>query len=97
MGKVLADITISLRGRLHHRARRSPCCELGVGGERLHHWVFGGPRSYDPPGRGEPAGEDKAWPEETMRANGAVIAGRGTCAGRFFALAGNAIGFRGGR
>ena len=57
-----------------------PGCELGAGGERLHHWVFGGPRSYDPPGRGEPAGEDKAWLQETMRANSAVIAGRGTCA-----------------
>jgi hypothetical protein len=47
----------------------------GVGGERLHYWVFGGPWSYDSPGRGEPAGQDKAWLEETMAANGAVIAG----------------------
>ena len=30
------------------------------------------------PGAGEPAGQDKAWLEETMGANGAVIAGRGT-------------------
>jgi dihydrofolate reductase len=49
----------------------------GVGGG-LDYWVFGGPWSYDSPGRGEPAGEDKAWLEETMGANGAVIAGRGT-------------------
>ena len=80
MRKVLAGITTSLRGRLHHRARRWPCCELGIGGERLHYRVFGGPPSYDPPGRGEPAGEDKAWLEETMRANVAEIAGRGTYA-----------------
>jgi dihydrofolate reductase len=32
----------------------------------------------DPPMRGEPAGEDKTWLEETMGASGAVIAGRGT-------------------
>jgi dihydrofolate reductase len=37
-----------------------------------------GPWSYDSPGRGEPASEDKAWVEETIGANGAVIAGRGT-------------------
>jgi dihydrofolate reductase len=62
-----------------------PGCGLGVGGERLHYWVFGGPWSYDSPGRGEPAGQDKAWLEETMAANGAVIAGRGTyeAAGRW--------------
>lgn len=44
------------------------------------YWVFGGPRSYDPPGRGEPAGKDKARLQETIRANGAMIAGRGTYA-----------------
>jgi dihydrofolate reductase len=62
-----------------------PGCGLRAGGERLHYWVFGGPWSYDSPGRGEPAGEDKAWLEETMAASGAVVAGRGTygAAGRW--------------
>jgi dihydrofolate reductase len=77
MGKVLAGITISVDGFITGPGD-GPGCGLGVGGERLHYWVFGGPWSYDSPGRGEPAGQDKAWLEETMAANGAVIAGRGT-------------------
>ncbi len=77
MGKVLAGITISVDGFITG-PRDGPGRGLGLGGERLHYWVFGGPWSYDSPGRGEPAGEDKAWLEETMGANGAVIAGRNT-------------------
>lgn len=38
-------------------------CGLGIGGERLHYWVFGGPWSYASPERGEPTGDDKAWLE----------------------------------
>jgi dihydrofolate reductase len=77
MGKVLAGITVSVDGFITG-PDDGPGCGLGVGGERLHYWVFGGPWSYDSPGRGEPTGEDKAWLEETLAANGAVIAGRGT-------------------
>ncbi len=77
MGKVLAGITVSVDGFITGPGD-GPGCGLGVGGERLHYWVFGGPGSYDSPGRGEPAGQDKAWLERTMAANGAVIAGRGT-------------------
>jgi dihydrofolate reductase len=77
MGKVLAGITISVDGFITGPGD-GPSCGLGVGGERLHYWVFGGPWSYDSPGRGEPIGVDKAWLEEKMAANGAVIAGRGT-------------------
>ena len=77
MGKVLAGITISVDGFITGPGD-GPGCGLGIGGERLHYWVFGGPWSYDSPGRGEPAGEDQAWLEKTMAANGAVIAGRGT-------------------
>jgi len=51
---------------------------LGVGGERLHYWVFGGPWRYDSPGRGEPTGTDKEWLEEVLGVNGAVVVGRGT-------------------
>jgi hypothetical protein len=65
MGKVLAGITVSVDGFITGPGD-GPGCGLGVGGERLHYWVFGGPWSYDSPGRGEPAGEDKAWREETM-------------------------------
>jgi dihydrofolate reductase len=77
MGKVLAGITISVDGFITG-PDDGPGCGLGVGGERLHYWVFGGPWSYDSPGRGEPAGEDQAWLKEAMGANGAVITGRST-------------------
>jgi dihydrofolate reductase len=77
MGKVVAGITISVDGYITG-PDDGPGCGLGVGGERLHYWVFGGPWRYDSPERGEPTGEDKAWLEETLGANGAVIAGRGT-------------------
>jgi dihydrofolate reductase len=77
MGKVLAEITVSVDGFITGPGD-GPGCGLGAGGERLHYWVFGGPWSYDSPGRGEPAGEDNAWVEETMGAIGAVIAGRTT-------------------
>ena len=77
MGQVVAGITVSVDGFIAGPGD-GPGCGLGVGGERLHYWVFGGPWSYDSPRRGEPVGVDKAWLEETMGANGAVIAGRGT-------------------
>src|SRR2546428_9107226 len=80
MGKVLAGITVSVDGFITGPGD-GPGCGLGVGGERLHYRVFGGPWSYDSPARREPAGEDKAWLEETMGANGKVIAGRGTYEG----------------
>ena len=84
MGLVHATITMSLDGFITG-LDDGPGCGLGVGGERLHYWVFGGPWSYDSPARGEPFGEDKAWLEETLATNGAVVAGRGTyeAAGRW--------------
>jgi dihydrofolate reductase len=51
---------------------------LGIGGERLHYWVFGGPWSLAEPPRGEATGVDKEWMDEVLGANGAVIAGRNT-------------------
>lgn len=77
MGKVVAAITTSVDGYITG-PDDGPECGLGVGGERLHYWVFGGPWDYDSPVRGEAVGEDKVWLEETMGANGAVITGRGT-------------------
>ena len=77
MSKIVAGITTSVDGYITG-PDDGPGCGLGVGGERLHYWVFGGPWTYDAPGRGEATGEDKAYLEETMGANGAVIAGRGT-------------------
>jgi dihydrofolate reductase len=77
MGKVMAGITTSVDGYITG-PDDGPGCGLGVGGERLHYWVFGGPWSYDSPARGEPSGQDKAWLDETIAVNGAIIGGRGT-------------------
>ena len=77
MGKVLAGITVSVDGYITG-PDDGPGRGLGIGGERLHYWVFGGPWSYDSPGRGEPIGADKQWLEEVLGRNGAVITGRGT-------------------
>jgi dihydrofolate reductase len=74
---VAAGITVSVDGYVTGPGD-GPGCGLGIGGERLHYWVFGGPWSYDSPGRGEAVGEDKTWLEEVMGANGAVVAGRAT-------------------
>lgn len=77
MSKVQASITVSVDGYISG-PDDGPGCGLGVGGERLHYWVFGGAWAYDSDDRGEPVGEDKAWLEATLAVNGAVIAGRGT-------------------
>ena len=77
MGKVAAGITMSVDGYITGRDDR-PGQGLGVGGERLHYWVFGGPWTYDSPSRGEPRGTDREWMEEVLGANGAVVTGRGT-------------------
>jgi dihydrofolate reductase len=77
MGKVVAGITTSVDGYITG-PNDGPARGLGDGGERLHYWVFGGPWSYDSPGRGEAIGEDKARLDEAAGAAGAVIAGRGT-------------------
>lgn len=77
MGNVVAGITVSVDGYITG-PDDGPGCGLGVGGERLHYWVFGGPWSYDTPARGEPTGTDKEWLDEALGANGAVVTGRGT-------------------
>lgn len=77
MGKVVAGITVSVDGYITG-PDDGPGRGLGVGGERLHYWVFGGRWSYDSPGRGEPTGTDKEWLEEVLGANGAVVTGRAT-------------------
>jgi dihydrofolate reductase len=76
LSRVIAGITTSVDGYVTG-PDDGPGCGLGVGGERLHYWVFGGPWTYES-GRGEPVGEDKAWLDEALAGNGAVICGRGT-------------------
>src|SRR5262245_9417461 len=77
MTKVLAGITTSVDGYVagpDDRAGQG----LGVGGERLHYWVFGGPWTYDHEPEGGAKGEDAAWLEEAMSTLGAVVSGRWT-------------------
>lgn len=77
MGKVIAGITTSVDGYVAG-PDDGPGRGLGVGGERLHYWVFGGPWSYDEEPTGEATGEDKEWLDSAFSGLGAVIAGRWT-------------------
>ena len=77
MSKVIAGITTSVDGYITG-PDDGPRCGLGIGGERLHYWVFGGPWTYESPARGEATGEDKAWLDAAIASTGAVIAGRAT-------------------
>lgn len=77
MGKVGAGITTSLDGYITG-PDDGPGRGLGVGGERLHHWVFGGPWTYDAPADTSATGEDQAWLEQAMAGLGATVAGRWT-------------------
>lgn len=74
---ILAAITISLDGYITG-PDDGPGKGLGEGGERLHHWVFGGPWTYDSEERGEATAEDAAFLEHALSGMGAVIAGRWT-------------------
>jgi dihydrofolate reductase len=73
--KVLAGITVSLDGYVTGPDDR-PGAGLGEGGERLHHWVFGGPWTYESGARGTPAPVDEAYLGEVFGAGGAWLVGR---------------------
>src|SRR5437762_9528370 len=77
MPRVLSGITITLDG-FYTGPNDRLGAGLGVGGERLHYWVFGGPWTYEDGPRGEATGEDKAWIDEAVAGVGAVVAGRST-------------------
>ena len=74
MAKVLAGITMSLDGFVTGPNDRLGA-GLGEGGERLHHWVFGGPWTYGD-ARGTPAAVDQAYLDEVFGSGGAWIVGR---------------------
>ncbi len=77
MGTVIAQITTSLDGYVAG-PEDGPAAGLGVGGERLHYWVFGGAWSYDREPTGEATGVDKEFLDDALSKLGAVIGGRGT-------------------
>src|SRR5436305_7791199 len=74
MVKVIAGITTSLDGYVTGPNDRLGA-GLGDGGEALHHWVFGGPWTYDSP-RGTPAPADQEYLDDVFSAGGAWIVGR---------------------
>jgi dihydrofolate reductase len=77
MTKIIASITTSVDGYITG-PNDGPECGLGEGGERLHYWVFGGPWTYAEEPKGEATGADKAFLDEAMQRQGAVIGGRNT-------------------
>ena len=73
----IASISVSLDGFVTGPEDR-PGNGLGVGGERLHYWVFGGPWTYG--GEHDVAamsGEDKVFYDGLVKRIGAGVVGRG--------------------
>src|SRR3954447_5946489 len=78
MAHVQAGITVSLDGYVTG-PDDGPGCGLGVGGERLHYWVMGGPWSYDnerTPGEGMTEA-DQEFMQSMTDELGAGVCGRG--------------------
>jgi dihydrofolate reductase len=77
MAKVNAGITMSVDGFIAG-PNDGPGKGLGDAGERLHHWVFGGPWAYGDGSLPAPRGEDATWLAEVTGRLGAVVTGRNT-------------------
>jgi dihydrofolate reductase len=78
MSKVVAAITTSIDG-FTTGPDDGPEHGLGVGGERLHYWVMGGPWTYDSehePGA-DMAPEDRAFFDRMVANLGGAVCGRG--------------------
>jgi dihydrofolate reductase len=77
VGHVIATITTSLDGYVAG-PDDGPGCGLGVGGERLHYWVMGGPWTYESEREvGTMSGADREFHESVVSELGAGICGRG--------------------
>jgi dihydrofolate reductase len=77
MGHVIATITTSLDGYVAG-PDDGPGRGLGVGGERLHYWVMGGPWTYETEhDLGQMSGADKEYFDDLVAEIGAGICGRG--------------------
>lgn len=77
MGEVIASISVSVDGYVTGPDDR-PGQGLGVGGERLHHWVMGGPWTYDAPRPPDGmVGVDREFYDALVARVGAGVVGRG--------------------
>lgn len=73
---VIAGITTSVDGYVTGPGD-GPGCGLGIGGERLHYWVMGGPWTYEGEHRpGAVVGADKDFYDELVANFGAGVCGR---------------------
>src|SRR5918993_919590 len=77
MGKVIAAITTSVDGYIVG-PQDGPEYGLGIGGERLHYWVMGGPWTYADDGRDTDGmrGADREYYESLTQGLGCGIVGR---------------------
>ena len=75
MAKIITAITMSVDGYITG-PNDGPGKGLGEGGERLHHWVFGGPWTYEHEPQGEPVGEDAEYLDAMTARVGGVVIGR---------------------
>jgi dihydrofolate reductase len=75
MAKIVAAITMSVDGYITG-PDDGPGKGLGEGGERLHYWVMGGPRSYEDEPQIGPEGEDAEYLNEMTARAGAIVVGR---------------------
>jgi dihydrofolate reductase len=77
MGKVIAAITTSVDGYIVG-PQDGPEHGLGIGGERLHYWVMGGPWTYADDGRDTDGmqGADREYYESLTEGLGCGIVGR---------------------
>lgn len=76
MGKVIATITTSVDGYVTG-PDDGPRYGLGRGGERLHHWVMGGPWTYEGGHEFGMHGPDKEFYDELVSTLGSTVVGRG--------------------
>lgn len=76
MGRTIAMITVSVDGYVTGPDDR-PGQGLGIGGERLHNWVMGGPWSYSEQPSFGMSGADKEFYDGLVADVGASVCGRG--------------------
>jgi len=76
MSKVIAGITTSVDGYVTG-PDDGPEHGLGIGGERLHNWVMGGPWTYDGEHAFAMSAEDREFYDEFVAGIGSGLCGRG--------------------